>query len=861
MKKRILFMVLVLLSAFVLVACNNEPTVEPEPTPTPEPVLTAITFSGADDVTLAFSAEFNVLTGVTATGNDGLSYTAQITYVSTSAISETHMLDTTKVGNHAIRYEVKVGTITAQRWRYIEVEAPEGVEGEYLVNPDFALGTAGWDDPSVVYNADGSSMTLSVEEGALKAEVVAGSNIYTPRFGQMNVPFEQDQAYRVTFDAKSSVEKTINLQVGELLSSAPWFTDFKPNNIVHKTITTEWATYSYEFMHTLDNKRGGVLFELGSLNGVAVDATLWFDNVLIEEITLGADETAPMINGVSNKSILLNATFDPLAGVTAVDGIDGDVTADIVVVIKDSLDAVVTTLDTSVEGTYTVTYTVSDAAGNEATASMTLEVVAMQFSATNKILNPSFAVALDATTPEWGVWSQDWGTAPVVVHGIDTVAGVYNVDITGGGDAAWAVQLSQAGLVEVEEGKTYKLSFTVAAEAARSLNVAIGYTATDWVEYARENAIAITTTEDTYEVLFTVTKATHIVNIVFELGSQPGFADGLVTFSEVKLQEASLDDIVTNGDFTNLGWTGFKNDWDGTQASLTVVDGEFVFGLTKYVGGGANWMLQLIQDGAAVGLSTVGSTTLLPDTTYNFSFDAYASQAVSITPLITSGEPFGWVNLYTGGAVAITTTKTTYDLTFTTGATVDPNYMIKFEFGTAFAPFETGNEFIKFDNLTLKADVAEAAEQVVNGTADQVLGFTLFTEGAGQGTMTYVDGQMVVDVTGLDAQAYQPHLYQMIGDLAPGTYVLKFVITSDVTRDLRVNLILPDAGYASILPDTKYDFNVEAGVEKVVVVEFTVANPVTNVKFELDFGTLGGTLVSLPAEFTISEILIYQNFN
>jgi len=104
-------------------------------------------------------------------------------------------------------------------------------------------------------------------------------------------------------------------------------------------------------------------------------------------------------------------------------------------------------------------------------------------------------------------------------------------------------------------------------------------------------------------------------------------------------------------------------------------------------------------------------------------------------------------------------------------------------------------------------------------------------------------------------------VYQMIGDLAPGNYVLKMVIESDVTRDLRVNLILPDSGYASILSGSKHDFNVVADVEKVVVVEFTVTNTVTNVKLELDLGTLGGTLTSLPGEFTISEILIYQNFN
>ena len=43
------------------------------------------------------------------------------------------------------------------------------------------------------------------------------------------------------------LKKEINLQVGELLSGAPYFTDFKPGLAISKVITTEWATYSYKF--------------------------------------------------------------------------------------------------------------------------------------------------------------------------------------------------------------------------------------------------------------------------------------------------------------------------------------------------------------------------------------------------------------------------------------------------------------------------------------------------------------------------------------------------------------------------------------------------------------------------------------
>ena len=845
MRKKWLVLALIAVFGLFLAACKEEPT--------PEPELTAITFAGVDDVTLDFATEFNVLTGVTATGNDGVDYTSQMTYNTTATVSETHMLDTTKVGVHGIRYEVKVGTLTAQRWRYITVKAPEVVEGEMLVNKDFSQGTAGWDDPSVVYNADGSSMTLSVEDGALKAEVVAGSNIYTPRFGQMNVPFEQGKAYKISFDAKSSVEKTINLQVGELLTSAPWFTDFKPGNVVHRTITTDWANYEFEFIHSLDNKRGGLLFELGALNGVAVNATLWFDNIEIVEVEVGPDEDAPVFSGVANKSILVDGTIDVLAGITAFDVIDGDLTSAIVAVIKNSAEETVTTIDTSVEGTYTVYLTVEDAAGNEATAEFTIEIVSMQFNATNLVANGSFDADLTVDAPEWAVWHQDWGTAPVVTTALDTTAGTFAVDITGGGDASWAIQLHQTGYINLEMGKTYRLQFTVKAEVARSLSVAVGY-GNPWVEYGRKNGIAITTEYLVYEYLFTVTKEDHAVNLVFELGTQEGFADGLVTFSDVKIQEAVLPTLVQNGDFLATGWQAFHNDWDGSVATLDVVNGEFVYNLTKYVNGSAGYMLQFIYGTKLV---------LEPSTAYTFVFDAYASQDISLNPFFTQGEAGGWNNLVTTGVVAITGTKATYTLQFTTGADVTLPFEFKFEFGTQFTPFETGAEWIKFDNLSMKKDGEATPELLVNGNAETVIGgHFLENAGVGVSTMTYSANGAIMDVTSIGGNAWEPHYYYMIDSLAPGSYTAVFQMTSSVARDFRFNLVLPNAGFASILDGGFYNFNVATANEMVTVtVNFVVATALEDVKVELDFGTLGDPLVSLPGIFTLHNILIYQNFN
>ena len=80
-----------------------------------------------------------------------------------------------------------------------------------------------------------------------------------------------------------------------------------------------------------------------------------------------SDTTAPIITllGDANVSIIQNTTYTD-AGATATDNIDGDITSSIVTS---------GTVNTAIDGTYTITYSVSDAAGNTATASRQITVV------------------------------------------------------------------------------------------------------------------------------------------------------------------------------------------------------------------------------------------------------------------------------------------------------------------------------------------------------------------------------------------------------------------------------------------------------------------------------------------------------
>ena len=850
-------------AALVLAACGGT-TSSSSVTPSSsspsssEVALASITISGADDVTIPFNEPFNLKTGVTALGNNGTSYTSNITFSSTSTAVDTASgdLDTTKTGVHAVRYQVSVGGITAQKWRNVTVGQPTSTG--MLVNPDFALGTAGWDSGLPFYQADGGTLALTTENGQLKADVVAGSQPFTPRFGQANIPFVFGKTYNVSFDAKSTAAKTIQVQIGQLFDGPPYFADFLATaNTQYFNITTTLTTFSFQFTHNINSvdQTGALLFALGTVTGNKVDATMHFDNMVIEETVLGEDTTAPILSGVQDSvNVLVGATFNPLTGVSAFDAVDGDLTADIDVEILDDALEVVSAVDTSAPAVFTVNYTVADEAGNEATDSTTVNVVSMTFKDENLLDNGSFNTAIG---DEWGFWQQDWGTPPVVARTQDTTAGTYSLDINGGGDAAWAIQFFQDG-VSLVEGETYKLSVSASATVARTLSLGIGY-GDPWNEYGRENGVQIGTSLTTVEYVFTVTKPSADVKVVLELGSQTGFANGVITLAEVRLQSLGAAPLLANGDFSNSGWRGFANTWDGTAFTAGVENGEFVMDVSA-----ANvyesWHLQIVQDAESLaGIPGVSQfLDLEPSTDYVLKFDAYASEAnVVLTPNIFSNGVF--TNFVANPATTLTTTKTTYTLNVTTTAALNDTEKLAFEFGTGLPVGRTLPLSVSLDNVELtKAGVAVST--LYNGNMETVLGGHSFFSDNG-GSFKNTDNGALVNVAAVGGQAYLPHYFFILPSLAVGNYEFKIALTADVSRDLRFNIVLPDAGFASIIEGGFIDFEVVEDVEKVFTVSFTVVNPITNVKFELDFGNLGAESTSLPGNFLISEVLVYRNYN
>ncbi|PGM58201.1 immunoglobulin-like domain-containing protein [Bacillus sp. AFS053548] len=101
----------------------------------------------------------------------------------------------------------------------------------------------------------------------------------------------------------------------------------------------------------------------------------------IRKITVN-DSTKPVIYGTVDKKLNINSQFDSMAGVSAVDNVDGELTKSI---------KVTGIVDTKKKGSYTLTYTVSDKFRNVTTVKRTITVIdnikPVIYGAVNKTIN------------------------------------------------------------------------------------------------------------------------------------------------------------------------------------------------------------------------------------------------------------------------------------------------------------------------------------------------------------------------------------------------------------------------------------------------------------------------------------------
>ena len=860
--KKVLFMFLMVFTVFAVAACNGATTLAPTteapttvaPTtqaPTTQAPTTAApttaaptttgvqdteapVISGVDDITIYLNADFDPMEGVSAIDNVDGDITDQITV--------TGIVDTTKTGTNFLKYSVtdQAGNKKEEtRYVYVEVD-PNLIGDEIIQNGDFSLGNAVWN----VTDGEGSSSSFAVVDEVGVLTVISPSwNPWAPRLESNIIEFENGVTYEITFDAKADAVRSINVQVGQLLSGAPWFVDYKPGQPQIFDLSTDWQTFTFKFTMNNATGEGQLLFENGTVNGGVGTANLatviYYDNVSIVESTPDPDTAAPIISGATDLVLETGAVYDPLAGVTVFDVVDGNIVLDSSNYVSD--------VDTSTPGEYTVTYTVSDVAGNIATLTINVTVVSLVFNNTDDITDGSFVTTTtivpevqdaengyaDITDPEiWYYYVADWDGAAATFSVIGEAA---VIEVTAVGGADWSVMLKQKG-IELVTGETYKLTFTASSTVARDIIAKVSDN--------HAQTFSLTESAATYSFIFTYEgEYKDMERVMFMLGNMANYAASTITIDDVELSILQQEELVVNGDFNVDGWSVWSQDWDQGSGIPTVtagiVNGEYV--VTTDLLGDANWAIQLFQEGLV----------LEAGKTYRVTFEAMADTTRSINVKVIDGngaESFTTIAL--DGTMTAYTFEFLYEGTSTTGK-------LDFELGVI-ADSVAGTvtfDNIKFEEVESEAVVAES-DQVVNGTFDQVIGWSTWAqdwEPFGGVAISQELGQLLVDVTALGGANWGVQLFQENVTLIEGaTYTVTFVAKSSVARDM--NFVLIDGNGAEF----RKTFDL---TEEFATYTFTFTYDGTSTVGKLDFELGNISAASVPALITFEEVNMYRNFN
>ncbi|MGL5531945.1 MAG: immunoglobulin-like domain-containing protein, partial [Culicoidibacterales bacterium] len=196
-------------------------------------------------------------------------------------------------------------------------------------------------------------------------------------------------AYTVTYSVTDSqgltttVSRVINVEaeVAPEVNTAPVFT-----GVANTTIQVGEAFDALAGVQATDKEDGDLTSQIvvsGSVDSAVVGAytvtysvtdsqglTTTVSRVINVEAEVAPEpevNTAPVFSGVANTTIQVGQAFDALAGVQATDKEDGDLTSQI---------QVAGSVDANVEGTYTLTYTVTDSQELTTTATRVITVQA-----------------------------------------------------------------------------------------------------------------------------------------------------------------------------------------------------------------------------------------------------------------------------------------------------------------------------------------------------------------------------------------------------------------------------------------------------------------------------------------------------
>ena len=458
---------------------------------------------GLTDVELEAGLDFEPTAGVSVYDVVDKALTVDDLVVNTSG------LDIYEPGTYTVTYQLtdRSGNMV-EATRTVVVIPGEGLPSTFkVINGDFETeqltpmaqpATTGWG-----WHGSGSFNTF-IKDGVATIEIFdTWTQFYGTQFYLQNREVRQGHTYRITFMAKADDARPLRMS---LEPGASGFNAFF-------NLTDEWATYTYEYTHTAATiTNGKFAFFAGNMHGFSTSTTIYLDNIVVERIeALSADTEAPQIWNALDTVWTVGHAFDPLYGIQVYDHVDTTLLLENLVVTG--------TVDVNTIGDYQLTYSITDAQGNEANVVRTISVVAEVDMLDSRIVfvDPDFEAQAPITNLDANVgWTlKISGTGAFNPHTF--VDGAIAIEVTNVGTVPHGIQFFQRNGFVAELGQTYLLSFKAKADVARDIRVNFEETSF-WANLDYE-IVSITTEWVTYNVYITNMVRSHAdVKIAFFLG-------------------------------------------------------------------------------------------------------------------------------------------------------------------------------------------------------------------------------------------------------------------------------------------------------------------------------------------------------
>ena len=389
-----------------------------------------------------------------------------------------------------------------------------------------------------------------------------------------------------------------------------------------------------------------------------------------------AANTAPGITGVADQSVAAGSEFDALAGITASDGEDGDLTSMITVSATPALTFKNGKATPENAGTYELTYTVTDKGGLSAEAYATLTV-------TKKTGEEVVYKTFDFSTPtklDSHGWEAKIGESASAEAALKDGAYVFEIKNPGDGDGA--IQLAKAGFAL--KAADYKIKIwakstkkTYAHILARDEN------AEDWATFGGAFNVEIGEQIAPLELNFT-SEGEGSTELLFNLGKitpNPDNAedttpeDFTVTIDKIEIYEISGEETMVpsyNAQFTADGMNAEAG--DGAAASVTCADGKAVTTIESYPTEGGVWSIK-----ANI---TLGDVKIVNGEKYYYSFTLNAENGQGGECLVESASQYDQCRVHFNGFSAEAGADTVISGTFVADKDIeDP--VIRLQIGNA----------------------------------------------------------------------------------------------------------------------------------------------------------------------------------